>query len=63
MFDCTVSTIGPTYEHVYGDWLPKSSYEYDMMAADFEYYPPDTETNDSLTAVYIPVKEKRAQSV
>ncbi len=63
VFDCTVATIGDTYGQVYGEWLPASAYEYDMMAADFEFYPPNTENNASPTAVYIPIKEKQAQSV
>ncbi len=62
VFACTVGTIGETYGQIYGQWLPASPYEYDTMAADFEFYPPDTETNQSPTEVYIPVKEKQAVS-
>ncbi len=60
VFPCTVGTIGETYGQIYGQWLPASDYEYDIMAADFELYPPDTETNQSPAEVYIPVKEKQA---
>jgi predicted transcriptional regulator YdeE len=54
IFPCTAATLGDTYGMIYGQWLPQSIYEFDSMAADFEYYLPDSEAAE----VYIPVKEK-----
>jgi predicted transcriptional regulator YdeE len=61
VFDCTVGTFGDAYGEVYGSWLPQSAYEYDIMAADFEFYPPDTATNQSPAQIFIPVKLKQPQ--
>jgi AraC family transcriptional regulator len=62
VFDCTVKTIGQTYDEVYGRWLPASTYEYDLMANDFEFYPADTETNESPAQVYVPVRLKQPEA-
>jgi predicted transcriptional regulator YdeE len=58
VFDATVSTFGVVYDEIYNQWLPSSPYEYDIMAADFEYYPPNTENGDSPTQIYIPIKTR-----
>jgi AraC family transcriptional regulator len=59
VFDTTVSSIGPTYDFIYQTWLPASEYEYDIMATDFEYYPPDTLNKQSAAQIYIPVKPRK----
>jgi predicted transcriptional regulator YdeE len=59
VFDCTVGTIGDTYGKIYGEWLAASAYEYDIMASDFEFYPPDTQNSGSPAQVFIPVKLKQ----
>jgi predicted transcriptional regulator YdeE len=62
VFDCTVSTIGQTYDQAYREWLPNSPYEYDITASDFEYYPPSTESGDRLAQIFIPIREKQPLS-
>jgi predicted transcriptional regulator YdeE len=55
--ECTVGTIGETWEAVFGEWLPASACEYDGPRAGFEYYPPETAAQDSPVMIYLPVKE------
>jgi AraC family transcriptional regulator len=73
VFECTRTTIGQTYEYVYRDWLPRSQYEHDdkpdkvlggevgvfrRKRATFEYFPPDTETEDSPVFIHVGIKGK-----
>ena len=46
VFECSVGTIGKTWDEIYRQWLPSSEYEADLECASFEYYPPDTSGND-----------------
>ena len=55
VFECTMRTIGQTYEYIYKEWFPKSQYEHDAKP-DFEYFPPDTETNNSQVLIHVPIK-------
>jgi predicted transcriptional regulator YdeE len=57
-FDCTVKTIGQTWQHIFRQWLPQSSFEVPPDAASFEFYPPNTETDDSSVIIYLPITEK-----
>jgi predicted transcriptional regulator YdeE len=57
-FECTVKTIGPTWGHIIGEWLPESPLESVPGGSSFEYYPPNTETGESLVIIYLPVRDK-----
>jgi AraC family transcriptional regulator len=56
IFECSVETIGKTYEEAYQRWLPSSKMERDMLAPDIEYYPANTETARPPAKILIPVK-------
>ena len=59
VFECSVETIGATYQRIYETWLPSSSYERTPDGVDLEVYPPE-DAVDVSPAVYIPVREKRS---
>jgi len=59
VFQCTVKTIGETFDYIFKEWLPASPYEHDPSSSVFEYYPPDTATSDSPVFLHIPIREKR----
>lgn len=59
VFECTVGTIGEAYAHIHGMWLPSSEeYEFDDPKPGFEYYPPNTETNESPVFIHIPIRPR-----
>jgi len=56
-FACTMSTIGPTWGGIYGQWLPTSGYVEDESRPGIEYYPPgDQDSPDAPVHVYIAVR-------
>jgi predicted transcriptional regulator YdeE len=57
-FDCTVKTIGATWTHIFGEWLPKSPFVPTPESSAFEFYPPDTEGDDSPVVIYMPISDK-----
>jgi predicted transcriptional regulator YdeE len=60
VFACTVATIGETFRHIYGEWLPASPYEVAPGQPDFEYYPPGTTTDEAPAFVYVPIRTRAA---
>ncbi|MBD3183905.1 hypothetical protein GF312_16595 [Candidatus Poribacteria bacterium] len=58
VFECTVKTIGQTYDNVFKNWLPASKYEQENSRQTFERYPPDTKTGDDVVLIYVPVRKK-----
>ena len=58
VFSCTVATIGQTWQHAYGVWLPASEYEEDDSHSCFECYPPDTTGDDSPLTIHIPIRKR-----
>jgi predicted transcriptional regulator YdeE len=59
-FHCVMRDPGVTWNYAYSEWLPASEYEVAQPHADFEYYPPGSESDDSPVVVYIPIREKSA---
>lgn len=55
VFECTVRTIGETYDAIFREWLPTAGQEEDPTAPHFEYYPPGTSSQDSPVFIYLPV--------
>jgi predicted transcriptional regulator YdeE len=58
VFECTLSTIGPTWGQVYGDWLPASEFDVDPGGACFEYFPPGPDSPDAPVFIHVPVRER-----
>ena len=59
VFTCTLPTIGATYEHIYGTWLPASGYRH-ADGPEFELYRDeefDPEDPDSVMHIYIPIEK------
>jgi predicted transcriptional regulator YdeE len=56
VFQCTMKTIGQTYDYVYQKWIPQSQYEHDKDKPDIECYPPNSSTPDPTVYIYIPIK-------
>lgn len=61
IFQCTLETIGQTFNQIYGIWLPESQYEFDSASADYEFYPPKTATEGDPVWIYLPIKARQAQ--
>jgi len=55
VFECKVKNIGETWDLIFAEWLPKSKYKKNTIAAGFEYYPPDTKDQESPVYLYLPV--------
>jgi predicted transcriptional regulator YdeE len=53
-FACPIRNIGGTYQHIFGEWLPKSGYRLNKLAPSFEKYPP-AGNDQSLVLIHIPV--------
>jgi predicted transcriptional regulator YdeE len=60
VFECTVRTIGETYDAIFGEWLSDAAHERDRDAPHFEYYPPGTSSQDSPVLIHMPVRRGRA---
>jgi predicted transcriptional regulator YdeE len=59
VFECTVATIGQTYDAIFGEWLPKAPYEHVGPNPDaFERYPPQTNSGDTPVLIHIKVRDK-----
>jgi predicted transcriptional regulator YdeE len=58
VFACSFQEIGPTYGHIWDEWLRSSPYEQDTSKLGFDYFPSGTTDGDSLMEVWFPVKEK-----
>ncbi|OGO06296.1 MAG: hypothetical protein A2Y73_00825 [Chloroflexi bacterium RBG_13_56_8] len=59
VFECTMPTIGKTWQRIFGDWLPNSQYTHNVSMPSFEYFPPDAEQQGEFPVrIYVPVREK-----
>jgi AraC family transcriptional regulator len=54
-----LSTLGKTYDFIYGKWMPESEYEYDD-SNEIEWYDErfDPEGEDSEFEIYVPIRKK-----
>jgi AraC family transcriptional regulator len=54
-----LSKLGETYDFIYGEWMPKSEYEYDD-SNEIEWYDErfNPEAEDSEFDIYVPIKKK-----
>jgi predicted transcriptional regulator YdeE len=60
VFECPVASIGPTYQHIFGAWLPAAPFEFDGASAPFEEYPEDISTHP--VRIHIPVRPQPKRS-
>ena len=57
VFEFPRQDVGKVWEHIHGEWLPKSE-EYSLASSPvFEYYP-KSNTTETRLAIWIPVKRK-----
>lgn len=55
--ECTLSTIGPTWGRLYGEWLPGSGYAPDDSLAAYEEFPAGECGPDSRVIIHMPVRK------
>jgi predicted transcriptional regulator YdeE len=56
VFECPVTAIGGTYQHVFGTWLPGATVQFDSARPAFEQYPEDVA--EKPVRIHIPVRQK-----
>lgn len=56
VFDCTLPTIGETYQYAFQTWIPSSDYR-SVKGPDFEYYDEsfDPDQEGSILHIYVPI--------
>lgn len=54
VFECPVESIGATYHHVFGAWLPNAPVQFDPARPPYEEYPEDTPGQS--VRVHIPIR-------
>jgi predicted transcriptional regulator YdeE len=60
VFECTVKTISDTYDRIFGGWLPTAPYGRPGAGspkADFERYPPNTDSGDTRVLLHIALED------
>jgi predicted transcriptional regulator YdeE len=58
VFECPVESIGLTYQHVFGVWLPSARVRFDAERAPFEEYPENT--SEQPVRLHIPIRQQRS---
>ena len=62
VFECTVATIGQTYDAIFQEWLPTAPYEHVGPNPDaFERYPPHTDSGDTSVLIHIEVRDRERE--
>ena len=59
VFECTVKTISATYDWIFGQWLKTAPYPRPgegSSKADFERYPPNTDSGDTAVLLHIAIE-------
>lgn len=59
VFECRVDAIGPTYQYVFGTWLPSATVQFEAGRPSFEQYPDDPAERPVL--IHIPVREESVE--
>ena len=54
VFECTMATIGATWEATYGDWLPNSAYVVDAGKACVEAFVPGCHEGTTSVRISVP---------
>ncbi len=55
-FRCTMSSIGPTWNSIYREWLPSSGYQEDETRPALEIYPPEMSGPDAELRIFVALK-------
>ncbi len=61
VFECTVGEIGATWQYILGQWLQTTPYDMPPMSAgkaDFERYPPETGSADTVVRLHLAIEDK-----
>jgi AraC family transcriptional regulator len=61
VFECTVETIGDTYDWIFGQWLEIAPYARPgerSPKADFEHYPPAADSADRPVLIHIALEDE-----
>ena len=61
VFECTVRTISDTFDWIFDHWLPTAPYsrpDETSPKADFERYPPATDSGDTPVLLHIALEEE-----
>jgi len=61
VFECTVETISDTYDWIFGQWLKTAPYARpgeNSPKADFERYPPATDSGDTPVLIHIVLEDE-----
>jgi len=58
VFTCALSSIGETYQAIFREWQPNSSFAYDPSFPSFEQYPAEG-NRDQNVRIHIPVRKYR----
>jgi predicted transcriptional regulator YdeE len=62
VFECTVRTISDTYDRIFSEWVPTAGYgrpDHRSPKADFERYPPNTNSGDTPVLLHIALEEHK----
>ena len=60
VFECSVRTIGETYDAIFKEGASGAGYSLDRSAPHFEHYPPGTSSQDSPVFIYVRVTGESA---
>ncbi|MBT3374720.1 MAG: AraC family transcriptional regulator [Lentisphaerae bacterium] len=58
VFECTMEAIGATWDAIYSDWLPSSSYVTDADKACFEEFAPGCHEGKTPVRILVPVVQQ-----
>jgi len=58
VFECSFQDLGPTYGHIWGEWLTSSGYGQDPDKLGFDYFPPAMAEGGSRMEIWFPVERK-----
>jgi predicted transcriptional regulator YdeE len=56
VFECSVDSIGPTYQHVFGTWSPTAAAQFEEGRPSFEQFPDNT--TEEPVRLHIPVRQR-----
>lgn len=57
VFECTMSTIGSTWQAIYGEWLPASGHDADHLRPCFERFAPGCHEGTVPVQIFVPVRK------
>jgi predicted transcriptional regulator YdeE len=58
VFECTMQTIGATWQAIYGEWAPTSGHEIDHSQPCFEHFAPGCHEGTEPVRIYVAVRSR-----